>query len=110
MDEITQMCEWILSKLGPLVPMHFSAFHPDYKMTNIQSTTPSSLIKIRQRALDIGIKYVYIGNVINEEASSTYCHNCNSLLIRRSWYRNEIINLKEGSCHNCSENIPGIFN
>lgn len=106
---VTEMCEWIMSELGEFVPLHFTAFHPDYKLKNIPQTKPGTLIKLRKHALDMGLKYVYVGNIINEEASSTYCHNCHSLLIRRSWYHNDIVNLENGKCKTCDAVIPGIF-
>ena len=108
-EEITRMCEWIRDELDTFVPLHFTAFHPSYKLTQVHSTKPSTLLRIRERALEIGLKYVYVGNIFNEEASSTYCHNCKSLLVRRNWYNTAVVNLSSGYCNNCGEAIPGVF-
>ncbi len=109
LSQVTRMCEWILRELSADVPVHFTAFHPDYKLTNLPPTPPSTLLKARQRALEVGLKFVYVGNILNEEASSTYCPNCGTLLIRRSWHATRIVNLENGACGNCGEKIPGVF-
>ncbi len=107
---ITKMCEWILKELDEFVPVHFTAFHPDYKLKNISPTTPGTLYRIRKQAMDTGLKYIYVGNIMDDEASNTYCHNCHSLLIKRSWYSTEIKNLQNGQCSKCHTRIPGIYN
>ena len=107
--EISRMCEWILNELGPLVPLHFSAFHPDFQFNHVPPTTPSTLIKLRKLAMRLGLKYVYVGNISDDEGNSTFCHNCSTLLIRRTWYQNEILDLKDGKCNKCGVTIPGIF-
>lgn len=107
--KITQLCEWVLKELGAFVPVHFTAFHPSYKMLDVPPTTPTTLLNARNRALEIGIKYVYVGNVSNREASSTYCHQCKTLLIRRDWYTTENIALSGDRCSNCGSKIPGVF-
>ena len=106
---VTRMCEWILQELDEFVPVHFTAFHPDYKLKHVSPTTPDALFKIRKQAMDIGLNYVYVGNIMDGDASNTYCHNCHSLLIKRSWYSTEIKNIKDGRCSNCQTTIPGIF-
>lgn len=108
-DEIRRMSEWILNNLGAETPLHFTAFHPDYKLTSIPPTMPSILLKAREEAQKVGLRYVYVGNVSNEEASSTYCHNCGALLIRRNWYTTSIVNLENGKCSKCGERLAGIF-
>ena len=108
-DEIRRMSEWILNNLGAETPLHFTAFHPDYKLTSIPPTMPSILLKAREEAQEVGLRYVYVGNVLNEEASSTYCHRCGALLIRRNWYTTSIVNLKNGKCTKCGEKLAGIF-
>lgn len=107
--DITRMCEWILQELGADVPVHFTAFHPDYRLTHLPPTTPTTLLKCRKIAMDVGLKFVYVGNIINEEASSTYCPKCGTLLIRRSWYSVSPVNLQGNRCGNCGEALPGIF-
>ncbi len=109
-NQVKKMCEWIIEELGPLTPLHLTAFHPDYKMKHLPPTTPSTLLKLRKLAIDIGLQYVYVGNISHVEASSTHCHNCHTILIRRSWYTNEFTNFKNGICLNCHSKIPGIFN
>ena len=106
---IARMCEWILKELDEFVPVHFTAFHPDYKLKNISPTTPGTLFRIRKQAMDIGLKYVYVGNIMDDDASNTYCHKCRSVLIKRSWYSTEIRNLQNGHCSKCQTRIPGIF-
>jgi len=109
LNEITSMCEWILTELGEYIPLHFTAFHPDYKLTAEPPTKPSLLLKAQKRALEIGLKYVYVGNIAHPEASNTYCHNCKTILIQRDWYRTQILNFQDGRCQVCGESIPGIF-
>ena len=108
-SDIIKMCEWILKELGPMVPLHFSAFHPDYQFTQVPPTTPSMLIKYRHLAMKLGLKYVYVGNISNGEGNNTYCHHCSALLIRRTWYQNVNLGLQDGLCKNCGTTIPGVF-
>ncbi len=108
--EMSRMCEWIVAQLGPYVPLHLSAFHPDFKFTRVSPTTPSTLVNLRKIALDCGLKYVYMGNVSDGEGSNTYCHHCSALLIKRSWYHNQIVKLQGDKCSQCGSVIPGIFN
>jgi pyruvate formate lyase activating enzyme len=108
-QEIKNMCEWILRELDSMVPVHFTAFHPDYKLINAAPTTPSTLLKLRQLALEIGLKYVYVGNINHSDGSNTDCHQCSSLLIKRSGYATKISNLEKGKCTECGADIPGVF-
>lgn len=107
-EEFTEMCEWVLENLGPEVPMHFTAFHPDYKMKDKPKTPGSTLESARQIALDTGIKYAYVGNVFSESAN-TYCPNCQTLLIKRDWHAILEYNLNGNRCPECGEKIPGQF-
>ncbi len=109
-NEIISMCKWIIEELSPLVPLHLTAFHPNYQFSHVPATTPSQLMKLHKLARDAGLKYVYVGNIGQNDASNTYCHNCSALLIKRSWYHNQIVNLADGRCTRCNSNIPGIFN
>jgi pyruvate formate lyase activating enzyme len=104
------MCEWIITELGAMTPIHFTAFHPDYKLNQIASTKPSTLLKFRKIAMEAGIKYAYVGNISDSEGSNTYCHECGALLIKRSWYSTSITNLSNGKCTQCGVEIPGVFN
>ncbi len=108
-EQVKRMSEWIINKLSPYVPVHFTAFHPDYKLKHLPPTTPTTLLEMRKLALEVGLKYVYVGNIANEDASSTYCHNCGSLLIRRSWHKTYLKDLENGNCKNCGQSIPGVF-
>jgi len=108
-DEIYKMCDWILKYLGENVPLHFTAFHPDFKLKNKKPTPISTLIKARQIALNLGIKYCYLGNVYNPERQSTYCSNCKNLLIQRNWHSIKVENLLNGLCKICNTKLPGKF-
>ena len=109
-DEISRMSAWIAKELGVDVPLHFSAFHPDYKMTNIPATPAETLIQARQIAQAAGLRYVYTGNVHNREGDTTYCPSCNSALIVRDWYEIEQYRLTpDGHCPDCNTRIAGHF-
>jgi pyruvate formate lyase activating enzyme len=107
-DEIRLMCDWILSNLGPDVPLHFSAFHPDYKMADVQRTPASTLQRVRQLALKSGINYVYVGNIVDRDGSTTFCPRCGAELIVRDWHRVIKNVVEKGRC-SCGEKIPGVF-
>ncbi len=113
-DEIKAMSDWVLENLGPNVPMHFSAFHPDWKMTDVPRTPPETLFKARQIALDAGVRHVYCGNVHDKPTGSTYCHNCGEMIIGRDWYELSDWALScagnySGNCSHCGEAVPGRF-
>ncbi len=108
--ELESLTQWVVEKLGPDVPLHFSAFHPDWKMLNTVSTPPSTLIKARQIALKNGIHHAYVGNVHNKDAASTWCHQCGHLLIGRDWYELSEWNLTDsGTCRHCGASCAGVF-
>ncbi|MGH8552529.1 MAG: AmmeMemoRadiSam system radical SAM enzyme, partial [Methylococcales bacterium] len=109
-SELDQMSSWILDHLGPDVPLHFSAFHPDWKMRDKSHTPMETLIRARKIALDNGIHHVYVGNVHNKEADSTDCSHCGKLLIGRDWYRLSEWNLDtHGRCGFCQTPCAGVF-
>lgn len=109
-EEITAMCLWIKKELGVDVPLHFSAFHPDYKMSDIPPTPPATLIRARNIAINAGLQYVYTGNVHNLEGDTTFCPNCHTPLIVRDWYQIKQYRLTEdGCCPNCATSISGCF-
>jgi len=108
-EEIKNECDWILKNLGENVPLHFTAFHPDFKMLDKIPTPHSTLIRARNVAEAIGIKYCYVGNVHDSKNQSTYCSKCKSLLIKRDWHQTKIIDLRKNICHNCGDKIPGVF-
>jgi pyruvate formate lyase activating enzyme len=108
--EIDQMTRWIADKLGPDVPLHFTAFHPDWKMLDKPATPPATLTRARRIALSNGLRFVYTGNVHDREGGSTYCANCGTRVIERDWYRLGAWKLTEsGACRNCGSQIPGVF-
>ncbi|SDY14918.1 AmmeMemoRadiSam system radical SAM enzyme [Nitrosomonas sp. Nm33] len=109
-EELQALSEWVARELGVEVPIHFTAFHPDYKMINIPSTPTSTLIRARKIAHTAGLKYVYTGNVHNEEGDTTFCPSCGVTLIERGWY--EIAHYRltpNGHCPDCSAAIAGRF-
>ncbi len=109
-QELQEMTAWVVERLGPDVPMHFTAFHPDWKMLDIKSTPTATLTKARKIALDNGVHYAYTGNVHDAGGSSTWCHNCGELLIERDWYRLGRWGLDDnGNCANCGTTVPGHF-
>jgi pyruvate formate lyase activating enzyme len=104
------MAKWIYRELGPDVPLHFTAFHPDFKMTELPPTPGSTLSRMRRIALDEGLHYVYTGNVHDPEGGTTYCPKCRAALIVRDWYRIESYRLTEdGRCPECATPIPGRY-
>jgi pyruvate formate lyase activating enzyme len=108
--ELEEMTQWIHDHLGPDVPLHFSAFHPDWKMREKSRTPMETLLRARKIAMDHGIRYVYVGNVHNKEADSTYCAQCGQLLIGRDWYRLSEWNLDpNGRCKACAAPCAGVF-
>jgi pyruvate formate lyase activating enzyme len=109
--EIDQMTQWIMTKLGPDVPLHFTAFHPDWKMLDKPHTPPATLTRARAIAMRNGLKYVYTGNVHDRQGSSTYCPHCQTRIIERDWYElGEWKITPEGACESCGARIPGVFN
>ncbi|MHC4878499.1 MAG: AmmeMemoRadiSam system protein B, partial [Planctomycetota bacterium] len=107
--EVKQMAEWILEAVGPDVPVHFSAFHPDYRMTDVPNTPHETLIEARDVALQAGIRHVYVGNVNDAERQSTYCHGCGKLIIERNWYALGVYAMSGNACAHCGTEIPGHF-
>ena len=109
-EEIKQECEWILKNLGDSIPLHFTAFHPDFKMMDKERTPEKTLTSARNIAIEMGIKYCYVGNVYNKEGQTTYCPNCKEKLIIRNWHSVISNKLKDGECKKCGERIVGVFN
>lgn len=108
-EEIKLMCGWILDNLGDEVPLHFTAFHPDFKMMHKTATPASSLKTAREIALNSGIKYCYLGNIKDILGSSTHCPNCNEILIERDWHTLIRNKLNDNFCPLCGTKIAGIF-
>jgi pyruvate formate lyase activating enzyme len=112
--EIDEMTSWIVKHLGEDVPLHFSAFHPDWKMMDKPRTPPETLLRARKIAMENGVRHAYVGNVHDHAAQSTYCHNCGEILIGRDWYLLSDWNVSfegnyAGNCSGCGEPVPGVF-
>lgn len=108
--EVAQLVQWVASALGPNIPLHFSAFHPDFKMRDIPATPPQTLRRARRQAIEAGLRYVYIGNVHDSEGDTTFCPTCRGALIVRDWY--EILEYHltaKGTCPTCDTHIAGCF-
>jgi pyruvate formate lyase activating enzyme len=108
--ELDEMTRWVVDRLGPDVPMHFTAFHPDYKLRDIASTPPRTLSRARKLAMANGVRFAYTGNVHDESGGSTLCPDCGTILVGRDWYRLTRWNLTDdGCCGNCGARCPGRF-
>jgi pyruvate formate lyase activating enzyme len=109
-EEMTAMSAWIARELGPDVPLHFTAFHPDYKMTDLPRTPATTLARAREIAMRAGLRYVYTGNVHDRDGGTTACAGCGSSLIVRDWH--EILRYRvtdAGACPDCGTAIAGRF-
>jgi pyruvate formate lyase activating enzyme len=108
--EIDAMTRWVVAELGPDVPMHFTAFHPDWKMRDKPPTPPATLRRAREIACANGVRYAYTGNVRDTEGASTWCHQCGALLIERDGYVLGAWNLDAaGCCRSCGTPCAGVF-
>ncbi len=107
--EIEAECRWVRERLGPDVPLHFTAFHPDWKMMDKPPTPPATLRTARRIAMDMGIRYVYTGNIYDPEGQTTSCHGCGAALIGRDGYDLTAWNLSGGACAKCGAPCAGVF-
>ncbi len=108
--ELDEMTRWVVKNLGPDVPMHFSAFHRDWKMLDVPPTHPRTLRRARAIAMGNGVRYAYTGNIHDPQRSSTWCSNCAELLIERDWYQLGAWNLTaDGRCRACGMSCSGVF-
>ena len=109
-EELHAMSEWIAGHLGLDVPLHFSAFHPDFRMLDKPNTPPATLTRAREIAMSKGLQYVYTGNVHDPKGGSTYCRQCGQVLIERDWYELGRYNLKnKNQCSKCATVCEGWF-
>jgi pyruvate formate lyase activating enzyme len=106
--ETRKLAEWILTHLGPDVPLHFTAFHPDFKLRDKPRTPPGTLHEARRIAREAGLRYVYEGNIYSD-GGNTLCPGCGSLLVRRSWHDVLQNRIKDGACPECGWTIPGLW-
>jgi pyruvate formate lyase activating enzyme len=108
--EIEEMTQWVVENLGPDVPWHFTAFHPDWKMLDRPPTPPATLSRARAIAMKNGVRYAFTGNVHDPAGQATYCHDCQALLIGRDGYEITAWHLTgEGKCQKCGEACAGVF-
>ena len=108
-DELRRMAAWFFANLGPDVPLHFTAFHPDFKLTDVPPTPPETLRRARAIARAAGLRYVYVGNVHDAEGQTTTCARCERPLIGRDWYAITHYAVKDGACAHCGHPLPGRF-
>ena len=108
--ELHELSAWVAENLGPDVPLHFSAFHPDWKMTDKPRTPPETLFRARRIAMSHDLRYVFTGNIHDGDGGSTYCHNCGQMLVGRDWYQLSTWNLTQaGMCSACGTPCAGVF-
>jgi len=108
--ELKALSNWVMKELGPDVPLHFSAFHPDWKMKDMPPPPPATLSRARRIALDAGLHHVFTGNVHDTDGGTTYCASCHTPLIVRDWYQINQYHLKEdGTCPQCGAGLAGHF-
>ena len=108
--ELEALTQWVVEHLGVAVPLHFTAFHPDWKMHQHSPTPAATLKRARRIAMNNGLRYAYTGNIHDEKGDSTYCHQCGNKLIGRDWYALGVWNLNAaGACNNCGTVCAGVF-
>jgi pyruvate formate lyase activating enzyme len=112
--EVARLSDWVLTNLGEEVPLHFTAFHPDYKLTQLSRTPARTCQRAREQALACGLKHVYTGNVRGAEEQSTYCAGCAALLVEREGYSVHNVGLRclgagSGECGECGKALAGVF-
>jgi AmmeMemoRadiSam system radical SAM enzyme/AmmeMemoRadiSam system protein B/AmmeMemoRadiSam system protein A len=108
-DEIREMCEWVAEHLGPDVPVHFTAFHPDFRLKDRERTPPETLIRAYEIARAAGLNYVYVGNVYDVAHQSTYCPHCGQMVIERDWHEIGQYHLEGNRCRHCHGAVTGHF-
>jgi pyruvate formate lyase activating enzyme len=108
--EIAEECAWLAEHLGPDVPLHFSAFHPDFKMRDVPPTPPATLSRARRIAREHGLHYVYTGNVHDPDGQTTHCPGCGAAVVVRDWYVMKSYRLDDrGACVECGHALPGRY-
>lgn len=108
-EQIKRLCAWVVDNLGPDVPLHFTRFHPTYRLRNLPATPPSTLERAWNIAKKAGLHYPYVGNLPGHQGENTHCHGCGQLLIKREGYRTTMEGLDEGRCTKCNTAIPGVW-
>jgi len=107
--ETRALSEWIRDHMGPETPLHFTAFHPDYQMTDLRPTPASTLREARRIALEVGLNHVYTGNVHDADGQTTWCPGCGLALIERDWHAVRAYRLEDGACQSCRRPLAGRF-
>ena len=108
-EELRRLCDWVLDNVGEDVPVHFSAFHPDFRMLDRPATSHETLVAAYDIARQTGIRYVYLGNIHDRDRHSTFCGNCGALVIERDWYVLGTYALKGNQCLDCGHVVAGRF-
>jgi pyruvate formate lyase activating enzyme len=108
-DEVRGLADWVVSHMGPDVPVHFTAFHPDYKMRDRPPTPPRTLTRARELARAAGLRYVYTGNVHDREGQTTFCPGCGAKVIERDWFAIRAVRMNGSACARCGTRIAGRF-
>jgi pyruvate formate lyase activating enzyme len=109
LDQLRALAHWLARDLSPDVPLHFSRFHPQYKLTNLPPTPVERLERAREVAMEEGVRFAYIGNVPGHPANSTYCPGCDQIAIARQGFTVTEYHLEGGVCSSCGEAIPGVW-
>ncbi len=107
--ETRKLSEWVAENLGLDTPLHFTAFHPDFKMQDVPRTPTETLTRARRIAREVGLRYVYTGNVHDREGGTTWCPSCNAAVIERDWYVVDPVGLDGNKCAACGTTIAGVF-
>ena len=108
-EMLNGLCDWVVGELGPDVPVHFTRFHPDYKLLNLAPTPVSTIERARDMAMSKGMHYAYVGNVPGHAGNNTYCPRCGQIVIGRDGMFVTEMHLKDGGCEFCAEPIPGVW-
>lgn len=108
-NDFAAIGEWIMGEVGPDVPIHFTRYHPTYRLTNLPVTPVSTLERARSIVMNKGVNFVYVGNVPGNAGNSTYCPQCGVTLIDRIGYMVRTVNMKDGTCEKCGTVIPGVW-
>ena len=108
-EEIRRQSGWIVENLGPDVPLHFTAFHPSFRMMDRPPTPPETLLCARETALAAGVQFVYLGNVLDAEGQTTWCPGCGAAIIERGWHDVRRNRLNGDRCGVCGRLIPGVY-
>jgi pyruvate formate lyase activating enzyme len=109
LEQLGALARWVARDLSPDIPLHFSRFHPQYKLTNLPPTPVERLEQAREIALDAGVRFVYIGNVPGHSGDNTYCPACGRTIILRQGFAVQEYHLQNGTCAYCNEPIPGVW-